>query len=1033
MKNHSAPDTLNPSPGWPRREFLKRASLAAGVLAFQPWRTMAGPFTREDFDHFVPADKKLSPDWVKSLFTRGTPEVLHGGELKYIGMPVGGIGAGQLYLGGDGRLWHWDIFNQPGKRPTDDKHYRNPLTPASPLTQKFSLTVGDQTRTLDRDGFANVSFRGEYPIGIVEYADAAVPLAVKLEAFSPFIPLSTDDSSLPATILQFTLRNTSAAPVEATLSGELENGVCLHHRDQNGVLRNRVVRESGLTSLVCAAEKATTQLPQHPDIVFEDWNKETYAGWQVEGTAFGGGPVKKSGIPSYQGDVGGDAPRVVNSHATAPGDSVETKDSATGKLTSREFVIERNFITFWIGGGKARANSRFGLTLFVDGQPVQTAAGQDQNQMSLEHFDVRPYAGKTARIEILDDATGGWGNIGVGKITFTDQLDGGKPLQELAGFGTMSLALLGEPADQASPDATAPFTEKLSGSLGRKLKLAPGTSATVTFVLAWHFPNLSLAKLGRVGRHYATGFSSALSVAQYVAANYDRLAGQTRLWRDTWYDSTLPFWFLDRTLLNISILATSTSFRFANGRYYGWEGVDCCEGTCGHVYHYAQATARLFPELERGTRETVDFGLAQMPDGAIHFRGEFNNFPAVDGQAGTILRALREHQMSTDAEFLKRNWPKIKLATQWLIAKDANDDGLIESNQHNTLDTDWYGKVAWLSGLYLAALAAAAEMAEAAGDAAFAQQCRGILETGQKNLVAELFDGEYFINQVDPKHLNAINSGTGCEIDQVFGQSWAFQVGLPRVLPQKETVTALKSLWRYNFSPNVGPYRDVYKPGRWYALAGEAGLLMCTFPRSDWDYAQAKGKGPGWAAGYFNECMNGFEYQVAGHMIWEGLTLEGLAVTRAVHDRYHASRRNPWNEIECGDHYARSMASYGVYLAACGFEYDGPRGHIGFAPRLSPENFKGAFTTAASWGAFAQQRMASAQKHQLQLEYGELRLTTLAFALEAGRRIHSVNVWLGSQPLPAQFQQMESKVEIALSQPALLHANESLKVDFILV
>jgi non-lysosomal glucosylceramidase len=186
-------------------------------------------------------------------------------------------------------------------------------------------------------------------------------------------------------------------------------------------------------------------------------------------------------------------------------------------------------------------------------------------------------------------------------------------------------------------------------------------------------------------------------------------------------------------------------------------------------------------------------------------------------------------------------------------------------------------------------------------------------EPGRRNFVAQLFDGEYFINKVDPKHLDAINSGTGCEIDQVFGQSWAFQVGLPRVLPQKETVSALKSIWRYNFSPDLGPYRAVNKPGRWYAMAGEAGLLICTFPRRDWDYQKAAGKGPGAFAGYFNECMNGFEHQAAGHMIQEGLLLEGLAVTRALHDRYHASRRNPWNEVECGDHYARSMASYGVY------------------------------------------------------------------------------------------------------------------------
>ena len=116
---------------------------------------------------------------------------------------------------------------------------------------------------------------------------------------------------------------------------------------------------------------------------------------------------------------------------------------------------------------------------------------------------------------------------------------------------------------------------------------------------------------------------------------------------------------------------------------------------------------------------------------------------------------------------------------------------------------------------------------------------------------------------------------------------------------------------------------------------------MCTFPRSDWDYEQAKGKGADWAAGYFNECMNGFEYQVAGHMIWEGMVTEGLAVARAVHDRYHPSRRNPWNEVECGDHYARSMASYGVFLAACGFEYHGPKGHLGLRPADSPGELQG--------------------------------------------------------------------------------------------
>ncbi len=114
---------------------------------------------------------------------------------------------------------------------------------------------------------------------------------------------------------------------------------------------------------------------------------------------------------------------------------------------------------------------------------------------------------------------------------------------------------------------------------------------------------------------------------------------------------------------------------------------------------------RLFPELERGTRERIVWLLAQR-DGAIFFRGEFNDFPAVDGQAGTVLRALREHQMAPDAAFLKRTWPKIKLATLWLINKDGTGDGFIKgnANAHTRLTPIGSEKLRGCSGLYLAAV-----------------------------------------------------------------------------------------------------------------------------------------------------------------------------------------------------------------------------------------------------------------------------------------------------------------------------------------
>lgn len=852
-----------------RREFLRVTGAGAALLTLGPLELALGTHaSAEDLSRFLPLDRKFPAEWMKALSLRGEPEryTKSRGELKYIGMPVGGLCSGQLYLGGDGRLWHWDIFNQYIYTPDREGcHYSNQMTAQSPIEQRFTLTMGERSAVLDQSGVEEVTFRGEYPIAVVDYADRNLPLQVRLEAFSPFIPLNTDDSSLPATVMQFTLHNSSAVPVTATLCGELENGVCLHHRKETGVLRNAIHRAKGQTQLVFSAQAASDS-------------------------------------------------------------SAEAKQK----------------------------------------------------------------------------------------------------LESLSDFGTMCLALLGAPADESSGDATVPFTEKLIGHLGRKVTIPPGESKQIAFLMSWHFPNLSIANsFENCGRYYATKFSSASHVADYVMTNFDRLNAQTRLWRETWYDSSLPWWFLDRTFLNTSILATSTSYRLANGRFYGWEGVGNCQGTCGHVYQYAHAMARLFPELERDVRERVDFGLAQRPDGAINFRGEFNNFPAIDAQAGYVLRALREHQMSADSRFLKRNWPKIRLAMKWLINKDENCDGLIESNQHNTLDADWWGKVSWLSGLYLAALAAAVQMASEIGDKEFSIQCQRILVAGRKNIVEQLFNGEYFINKIDPKHLDAINSGSGCEIDQVMGQSWAFQVALPRIFPEKETKSALKALYRYNFTPDVGPYREAHKPGRWYAMPGEPGLLICTFPQSDWNYEKAKGKGPEWAAGYFHECMNGFEYQAAGHMIWEEMLEEGLAVTRAVHERYHAKRRNPWNEIECGDHYARSMASYGVYLAACGFEYHGPNKHIGFAPRLTPDNFKCAFTGAEGWGSFSQKIANAEARVEIAVKWGKLSLRSVALR---SAKIGSVHADVAGEQVAASHVQEGGRLILTFKDEVHLSPEKKLNI-----
>lgn len=177
-----------------------------------------------------------------------------------------------------------------------------------------------------------------------------------------------------------------------------------------------------------------------------------------------------------------------------------------------------------------------------------------------------------------------------------------------------------------------------------------------------------------------------------------------------------------------------------------------------------------------------------------------------------------------------------------------------------------------------------------------------------------------------------------------------------------------------------------------------------------------------WQLGYFNECMSGFEHQVAAHMMAEGMTDEALTLTRAIHDRYHAAKRNPFNEIECSDHYARAMASYGTFITASGFRYHGPNGFIAFAPAMNKDNFKAPFVTAEGWGTYTQK----GGSHTLQLKYGRLQLQTLCFQHTGVKE-----VLLGDKKTPATFNEENGYVTIQLAAPLQLEAGQQLHLTIV--
>lgn len=598
-------------------------------------------------------------------------------------------------------------------------------------------------------------------------------------------------------------------------------------------------------------------------------------------------------------------------------------------------------------------------------------------------------------------------------------------LRERGDYGTMALLALGK--DTAAHAQGYPFENPAHaqrfdshpwaapiGTAKTRVTLLPGREATLRFVLAWHFPNLQLqAKtwdrdrpfaLSRTRRHYAVRFDDAKAVARTLAAEIETSARKTRSFHQTWYDSTLPHWLLEQVMTANTALQTNTFLRFESGRFWAWEGIGCCPGTCTHVWQYAQSPARLFPEVERRLREEVDFGLAQNADGSIGMRAEYDPSWAADGQAGCILRAYREHLNAPDNTFLERIWPNVVKAMEFMIARDgdgAAPDGIITGRQHNTLDADWHGRVPFLSSLYAAALHASAAMAQTLADDRRARRYRDLAAMASKRF-SELFDEGlgHYVQRNAPGDPAAIGQGRGCHIDQSIGQWWAWQLGLGRIFDARQQRSALHRTFALNYHADVAPlWDDATEPSRRplaFAIPGEAGTVTCAWAEGVKRTDDARH----WMAGYFNSCMTGFEFQLAGHMLWESdadpdLLDKGLTVARAVFDRYSPDRRNPFNMIEASDHYARAMAAHGMFLALCGFAYDGPRSHIAFRPRLlgTSGTFRAAFTASKGWGSY---RQAPREDGGLNLRYdvrhGELEVVTIGLRAPADRPYDSARM-----------------------------------------
>lgn len=753
---------------------------------------------------------------------------------------LGGIGTGNVSLGARGELKDWEVFNKPGKgnafpytffalhvrEEGADGHTRVLEGPIQPPHSRSHGYDSAQLAGLPR--MQHSQFRAEYPLCAVRLEDSSLPVEVCLEAYTPFIPLDDEDSSLPIAILRYRVRNRAQRPCFVSVAGSMANMAS-----------------------------------------FDGYGAFNYVNYASD---------------SINRVVGNEALRGILYEALPLADGSRIDNSFCLSSSNPNLSLKPN----WYHGA------------WYDGAQ-----------------------------EFWDD------------------------------FSSDGLLSDSQPAAPKGHEILFQQRQRI-GALAAWQTIPAGEEALFSFFISWHIPlrELSWQQSGRARpmkqgtrNHYSLRFDNAFDVAAYTLKELPRLEGLSLDFHRAFFGSSLPREVLDAASANITALRSTTCFRIGDGSFFGWEGCfdasGCCDGSCTHVWNYAQTVAHLFPKLEQSMRED-EFLLETGEDGAMNFRSRialqdepWTMPPAIDGQCGSIVRLVREWRISGDDTLMDRMGGSALKALDFAIRHwDRDGDGLPDSGQHNTYDIAFHGLNPLSCGVFLAALKAGAVIAQQMGAHKRAEAYQSLFEAASRKADELLWNGEYYVQRLPDVDAHPYQHGLGCLSDQLFGQFLAHTAGLGYILPPRHVRQALRSIHRYNFRQDLAGHESVQ---RCFALPGEPGLLLCSWPM---------GGRPRFPFVYCNEVWTGIEYQVAACMIWEGLVEEGLQLVRAARSRHDGRKRNPFDEVECGHHYARSMASWALIPALSGLKPGLSLAEPGVAPRIHAEDFCCFHSDGKAWGVY---------------------------------------------------------------------------------
>ena len=543
-----------------------------------------------------------------------------------------------------------------------------------------------------------------------------------------------------------------------------------------------------------------------------------------------------------------------------------------------------------------------------------------------------------------------------------------------------------------------------TGSLAVKKKLNPDEEEVITFFVAWNFPNrfvdwhinkalINDSKLEYwIGNRYNEWFDNSLEVIKYVKSNLLTLLNYTSKFHDAFYSSTLPSGVLTSISANFSTIRTPTCFWIRDGSFHGFEGCHgastrkpsggCCPLNCTHVWNYEFSLAHLFPTLERTMRETefkMQHKIGYLPHRTVIplYLPQFGEKPdvgdippAIDGMLGMVLKIYRGYLITRDLNFLKRSWSyTIKLMEY--IFKEYYDDskGIITRAQPNTYDCSIYGFNTFVGSLNLVALLACKKIALELNHLDWADRCKELYNSSREIIDKECWNGEFYVQKYDEDNVKEFQYGSGCFSDQLLGQWWAFHLSLGYIFPSDRVKKAIKAIIKYNFKESLKGFKQT---PRIFASPSESGLLNCTWPNG------GKPKVP---TEYTDEVFTGIEYEIAALSIYIGDIDAGLKIIKAIRERYDGTHRNPWNEVECGDHYVRPMSSWTLLHALTGISYSSKLNQLSLSPKINQRNFQSFFITNSAWGSVYQKITQNMITYSLTISYGTLELSSVTIDL----------------------------------------------------